>query len=74
MGESNGEITKTERKPQGKTAFGFDPIFQPDGSNKTFAEMTIEEKNGFSHRSMAMHKFADWYTKRKNNKESLKNF
>ena len=60
-GESSGEITTTERKPQGKSAFGFDPIFQPVGSSKTFAEMTIEEKNGFSHRAMAIRKFAEWY-------------
>jgi len=60
-GESNGEITTTERKPQGKSAFGFDPIFQPVGSSKSFAEMTIEEKNGYSHRAMAIRKFAEWY-------------
>jgi XTP/dITP diphosphohydrolase len=62
-GESKGEITQTERKPQGKTAFGFDPIFQPIGSNKSFAEMTIPEKNGFSHRALAVRKFAEWYQK-----------
>ena len=60
-GESKGEITTTERKQQGKSAFGFDPIFQPNGSSKTFAEMTIEEKNGYSHRAMAIRKFAEWY-------------
>jgi XTP/dITP diphosphohydrolase len=60
-GESNGEITQTERKTADKAAFGFDPIFQPAGSNKSFAEMTIEEKNGFSHRAKAIQKFAEWY-------------
>ena len=60
-GESNGEITQTERKTAGKAAFGFDPIFQPAGSRKSFAEMTIKEKNGFSHRAMALRKFAEWY-------------
>ncbi len=60
-GESKGEITTTERRQQGKSAFGFDPIFQPVRSCKTFAEMTIEEKNGFSHRAMAIRKFAEWY-------------
>jgi XTP/dITP diphosphohydrolase len=64
-GESIGEITLTERRQKGKSAFGFDPIFQPVGSSKSFAEMTIEEKNGFSHRAMALRKFVAWYkTKR----------
>ncbi len=60
-GESKGEITMTERAPQGKTSFGFDPIFRPNGSGKSFAEMTIEEKNRFSHRAMAIRKFAEWF-------------
>lgn len=64
-GESKGEITTTERKEQGKSGFGFDPIFQPAESSKTFAEMTIEEKNGFSHRAMALRKFAGWYKNRR---------
>lgn len=63
-GESSGEITLTERRKQGKSGFGFDPIFQPSGSGKSFAEMTIEEKNGFSHRAMAIRKFGEWYKKR----------
>ena len=64
-GESNGEITLAERRQKGKLAFGFDPIFQPIGSSKSFAEMIIEEKNGFSHRAMAIRRFAEWYkTKR----------
>ena len=62
-GESVGRITLTERREQGKSGFGFDPIFQPAGSEKSFAEMTIEEKNGFSHRSMATKKFVEWYKK-----------
>ncbi len=60
-GESKGEIIEKERKPQGKTSFGFDPIFQPKGNEKSFAEMTILEKNDFSHRAMALRKFAEWY-------------
>jgi XTP/dITP diphosphohydrolase len=60
-GESNGKITLAERRQQGKSGFGFDPIFQPNGSEKAFAEMTIEEKNGFSHRAEAVRKFAEWY-------------
>lgn len=61
MGESSGKITLTQRRQQGKPGFGFDPIFQPDGSEKSFAEMTIEEKNGFSHRADALQKFAQYY-------------
>ena len=62
-GEVKGEITLAERKEQGKSGFGFDPIFQPAGSQETFAEMTITEKNGYSHRAMAIRKFAEWYKK-----------
>ena len=62
-GEATGEITEEERVGIGKSSFGFDPIFQPDGSAKTFAEMTLEEKNGFSHRAKAVRKFAEWYKK-----------
>ena len=62
-GEAEGEITADERRGSGKAGFGFDPIFQPDGSTKTFAEMTLEEKNGFSHRAKAISKFAEWYKK-----------
>jgi XTP/dITP diphosphohydrolase len=61
-GESRGEITVSERKAEGKSGFGFDPIFQPEGSSKTFAEMTVTEKNGYSHRASAIRKFAQWYT------------
>jgi XTP/dITP diphosphohydrolase len=62
-GEAEGEITVDERVGSGKSGFGFDPIFKPDGCSKTFAEMTLEEKNGFSHRAKAVRKFAGWYKK-----------
>jgi XTP/dITP diphosphohydrolase len=62
-GEAVGKITMAERRGSGKSGFGFDPIFQPAGSEKTFAEMTVEEKNVFSHRAKAIHKFAEWYKK-----------
>jgi XTP/dITP diphosphohydrolase len=64
-GESTGEITLTERKQLGLSGFGFDPIFQPSGSEKTFAEMTVEEKNAYSHRAMALRKFAKWNQKKR---------
>lgn len=62
-GEAVGKITNEARVGNGKSGFGFDPIFQPSESEKTFAEMTIEEKNGFSHRAKAVRKFAEWYKK-----------
>jgi XTP/dITP diphosphohydrolase len=62
-GESKGTITCKEREAEGKSGFGFDPIFQPDGSEQTFAEMTVAEKNGYSHRAAAIRKFAEWYKK-----------
>jgi XTP/dITP diphosphohydrolase len=39
---------------QGENGFGYDPIFMPDGASKSFANMTLEEKNQFSHRKKAV--------------------
>jgi XTP/dITP diphosphohydrolase len=62
-GEALGEITKDERRGKHESGFGFDPIFKPAESNKTFAEMTIVEKNKYSHRARALRRFAEWYKK-----------
>ena len=43
-------------KQKGLKGFGYDPVFMPTGSNKTFAEMTMQEKNEFSHRKKATDK------------------
>ncbi|XP_053992062.1 inosine triphosphate pyrophosphatase-like [Hylaeus volcanicus] len=43
--------------PRGKTDFGWDSIFQPDNCVKTYAEMTIDEKNKVSHRGKAVAQF-----------------
>jgi XTP/dITP diphosphohydrolase len=62
-GEVVGDIIREERKGKGKSGFGFDPVFKPAGSCKTFAEMNLAEKNMFSHRAKALRKFAKWYKK-----------
>ena len=45
------------KEPAGSGGFGYDPIFLPDGFDMTFAEMTLEQKNSISHRTMALKKF-----------------
>lgn len=40
--------------PEGDRGFGYDPVFVPDGSNRTFAQMSLEEKARFSHRKKAV--------------------
>lgn len=47
-------------KPRGETNFGWDPIFMPDGYDKTFAEMGKEEKNKISMRRMALNKLKEF--------------
>jgi XTP/dITP diphosphohydrolase len=39
---------------KGNAGFGYDPVFVPEGSHKTFAEMSMDEKNLFSHRKKAI--------------------
>jgi XTP/dITP diphosphohydrolase len=56
--ETEGTILQT---PRGKEGFGFDPIFQPVWTNKTFGEMTIREKNVYSHRAKCIKKMILWY-------------
>lgn len=51
-------------EPRGNQGFGYDPVFMPDGFSKTFAEMTIEEKNLISHRSLALEKLKKFLTLR----------
>jgi len=50
-GICQGTIAETMHGAEG---FGYDPIFIPEGSSKSFAEMTMEEKNKFSHRQKAV--------------------
>ena len=55
-GVVNGQIIKERR---GMTGFGYDPVFVPDGFDKTFAELGSETKNRISHRAMATRKLAE---------------
>lgn len=50
-GECRGHIATA---PRGQNGFGYDPLFVPDGYEKTFAEMMPEEKNKISHRARAL--------------------
>lgn len=59
-GVCRGEITQTERGSQG---FGYDPVFQPKGYEKTFAELDSATKNTISHRGKAIKKFVEWIEK-----------
>jgi len=46
------------REPHGRQGFGYDPVFIPEGYNKTFAEMSGEEKDKLSHRGKSLEKLA----------------
>lgn len=52
-GIAEGTIT---RNPSGADGFGYDPVFLPRGYDKTFAEMSLEDKNKISHRATAVRK------------------
>ncbi|NNC86006.1 MAG: non-canonical purine NTP diphosphatase [Bacteroidia bacterium] len=56
----NGQIINEKK---GERGFGYDPIFQPDGFNKTFAEMSLNEKNKISHRALAIKALASHLNK-----------
>ena len=59
-GRAEGKISLEAR---GNLGFGFDPIFETFASRgKTFAEITLMDKNRHSHRAKALRKFARWYT------------
>ncbi len=57
-------------EPRGKKGFGYDPVFLPEGFDRTFAEMTAEEKDSLSHRGKAVEKLAEFlhsFSKHKEN-------
>ena len=62
---ATGEVRGTiSTEPRGDLGFGFDPVFVPLGETRTFAEMTIEEKNLRSHRAQAVRKVLEAYVKK----------
>jgi XTP/dITP diphosphohydrolase len=56
-GVCKGRIIEEQR---GEEGFGYDPVFVPEGSDKTFAEMSLDQKNIFSHRRKATDKLIDF--------------
>lgn len=54
---------KISTKPMGENGFGYDPVFIPDGFDKTFAQLDKETKSKISHRSKALEKFIDFLMK-----------
>ncbi len=60
QGICTGTITREKR---GEKGFGYDPVFQPDGSDKTFAEMSMDEKAVVSHRGKAIRDLVEYLSK-----------
>lgn len=56
-GICEGDITQTK---QGEKGFGYDPIFKAKGYTKTFAEISLEEKNTIGHRGKAVKQLIDF--------------
>ena len=56
QGTWEGVIT---REPRGESGFGYDPVFIPEGENRTFAEISPAEKNAISHRGIAVRRMVE---------------
>jgi len=56
-GKISGNIA---RAPKGNNGFGYDPIFIPNSHNKTFAQMSMKQKNNYSHRGIAINKLKNF--------------
>ncbi len=61
-GICKGEITNDKK---GEGGFGYDPIFVPEGAEKTFAQMKMSEKGKYSHRAKAFKKFLSFLEEKK---------
>lgn len=59
-GICSGEIA---RQPSGREGFGYDPVFLPEGYDKTFAQMSLSAKSAISHRGKAVQKLVDFLSK-----------
>ena len=57
-GKTAGQIVNP---PRGTRDFGWDPVFQPDGYQQTYAEMDSETKNSISHRGKALDKLKQFF-------------
>ncbi|MBU3744481.1 MAG: RdgB/HAM1 family non-canonical purine NTP pyrophosphatase [Sediminibacterium sp.] len=60
-GTCSGKIIE---EPRGNRGFGYDPIFVPDGDNRSFGEMSMEEKSKFSHRKKAVEQLVNFLQNR----------
>ncbi len=61
-GKIDGTISN---EPKGENGFGWDQIFIPDGEERTFGEMSLEEKNKYSMRAIALRSFSNWLSSQK---------
>ena len=57
-GKTDGTIVT----PRGKRDFGWDPVFQPDGFDQTYAELDSKVKNSISHRGRALEKLKEYFS------------